>query len=442
MKNKDPHVSMLSSKISYCQWCILWTLSSFFILTLMRGLLVAFQFGLIRMRYSPDEERQSPDISKSIQSFIQFPRSLGGMLSFLIPTLTLGLGALLYALWMLFIPLKSGFWLAPIATAALLCFYGLFGSFLPRTFGLNRPIEALQWSGPLVLLLRWVFFPLVNLWTLFGKRILNALKMKSSDEALHLLDIEAQSRAMGRSGQPLSRAMRKIFRNIMDMRQLQVEDILVPRNQIAYMDLNDTVEKNLTLAKEAGHTRFPLCKGGLDHCLGFIHIKDLFRSKQPGGTQTLESFKRKALYLGLEEKLEEALQKMIARRSHMALVHDEFGGTLGAITLERVLEQMVGDIKDEFDEEEATLVRISENTYSVLGLAPLHEVERILGVPLVSEDVTTFGGLITASLGRIPQNNERILLPRLSVNIDKVDATRVLSTTVTVLPEQDLDESD
>ncbi len=400
----------------------------------VRGLLLACQFGLIGLRYGA-KQADTPLMGYAAK-LLKDLRVLGNCLTFCINSSSIVLGALLYAAWRQIYALNENAWLASASTLGLLSIYGLLGSFIPRSLGLHKPIKALSMGAAMALALRWLLFPLLFMGSVAGNILLRLLRIRSPEDALSALDTEVQSRVMGRSGEPLSGLMRKIFSNIVAMQTLRVEDVLIPRNKLIYMDLNNSLEDSLRLAKRTGHTRFPLCRGGLDSCLGLVHIKDIFRSKEALNAVDLQKIKRPAVYLGLDEKLEEVLQKMISLRAHMALVHDEFGGTLGAITLERILEQMVGDIKDEFDIEESPVVRVDADTYRILGFAPLHEVARILAIPLDHEDVTTFGGLITATLGRIPKSGEHIELERLFVNIDQVDATRVVCVTVKVLPEE------
>lgn len=114
----------------------------------------------------------------------------------------------------------------------------------------------------------------------------------------------------------------------------------------------------------------------------------------------------------------------------MAIVVDEFGGTIGLLTLEDILEELVGNIQDEFDHEDAMIIPITKNTYKVSGLATVHEVESFFNVKIDNENVSTFGGLITAELGRIPEKNERIKLLRWSIRITEVSKQRIISTIV------------
>ena len=166
-------------------------------------------------------------------------------------------------------------------------------------------------------------------------------------------------------------------------------------------DLNEDIKVNLERMKAAGHTRFPLCRGSLDDCVGMIHIKDIFRWREPVSGIDLFKLKRSIATFSLETPLEEAMERMLRAKFHMALVVDEFGGVVGVITLESIIEEMVGEIQDEFDSEETQITALSGGEFRILGLTPLHEVEEELGVTLGNDEVSTFGGLVTGELGRI-----------------------------------------
>ena len=141
--------------------------------------------------------------------------------------------------------------------------------------------------------------------------------------------------------------------------------------------------------------------------------------------------KREMTQVDPQDPVEDALQKLLLSKTHMALVRDEFGGMVGVITMEQVIEELVGEIQDEFDAEETLIDQISHKEYRVSGLAPLRDVEETFGVELENKDeVTTFGGLITVELGRIPKTSESLVLNDLEVRITEVDETRVISTTV------------
>jgi CBS domain containing-hemolysin-like protein len=222
------------------------------------------------------------------------------------------------------------------------------------------------------------------------------------------------------------------------MRKRVAQDILLPRNQIIFLNLEDGVATNLELARQAGHTRFPLCEGDLDHCVGLVHIKDLFRSREDPATLELRKHRREILRFGSDEPVENVLQRMLKKRVHFALVVDEFGGAVGAVTLENVLEELVGDILDEFDKEEALIRTVEEGVYLVDGLAPLHDVCEELGVEISREDVSTFGGFITSSLGAMPMPNKPMRLGPLIVTVVNMTERRIVTAKVSIAPaEQD-----
>ncbi len=288
----------------------------------------------------------------------------------------------------------------------------------------------------------WV--PVTIIWVTWLIRILakfleRGLEMTLAVKPAHQKDgLQAEIEALGDgSGDNLSSSIREIVGNTLQLRNLHAQDILVPRNQVQVLDLNDSLEKNLFLIKTSGHTRFPLCNEDLDHCEGIVHVKDLFREIAEGKEVGLAEIKRDFATFSPETTVMEVLQKMLQGRLHMALVRDEFGGAVGVLTLEDALEEVVGEIKDEFDaSEEIPVYKLRDGNYFVSGLASTHEVEEALGCKCGNEEVSTFGGWITMVLGRIPQKGEQIVLNDIEISIKESDETRVIATGVKLLKKQ------
>lgn len=244
------------------------------------------------------------------------------------------------------------------------------------------------------------------------------------------LDAESLLLGLGETETCLSSEILNIIRNAIRLPALDVSDILLPRNQVQFLDLNDSIQENLDKARRTGHTRFPLCKGGIDHCLGIIHIKDIFQYQGDMDSFDFTKFQRQLIRFEESTPVEVALKKLQKFKIHMALVVDEFGGTIGSLTLEDILEELVGNIQDEFDHEDAMIIPITKNTYKVSGLTTVHDLESFFNVKIENDTVSTFGGLITAALGRIPEKNERINLLRWSIRITEVSKQRIISTIV------------
>jgi CBS domain containing-hemolysin-like protein len=263
---------------------------------------------------------------------------------------------------------------------------------------------------------------------LISKSLLHLLRFDPT-VSLNRLDLEAQLKSLDEQSE-IPAFTQQVFKNVISMRELIVQDVMLPRNQIQYFDIFDGNEFNAALCIESGHTRFPLCEGDLDNCIGIMHIKDIFRAKEEILQLNFKKLARPVVYVRPDDHLESVLEKLLEARLHMALVRDEFGGTVGMITLENIVEELVGNIQDEFDSEE-----IQEDEFIVDGLTPIHDVEEKLNIQIDEEEVSTIGGLITSKLGRIPEVGQTVQLGNIEFEAVVVDEKRVLSARVRVILE-------
>lgn len=357
---------------------------------------------------------------------------MGGLVSFLLIEVLLNFFGLNVGGWEKFLffcllcPFVISFWF-------LVC------DRIPRSLALLSPDKALNGVADGVSVFVILFSPLVSATNYVGKTLLKWGKQRYSQD-FNLLDAEVQIRALGADETSLSGFIQLIVKNGLRMNELEVSDVMLPRNQVQCFDISDSFEVNILKARTTGHTRFPLCDGDLDNCLGIVHIKDIFRFNGDLKDLDVKSIRRKIVSISSDESLESALKLLLDSKQHMGIVLDEFGGAEGVITLENIFEQLVGQINDEFDTfEEDNVSLLSHSNFKVDGLTPIHDLEEKLGIEVDNDEVSTFGGLITAELGRFPENAEQIIIEEagLSVTIDEVDEKRIISATVRVLPQPD-----
>ncbi len=217
---------------------------------------------------------------------------------------------------------------------------------------------------------------------------------------------------------------RDLLVNALDLRRRVVRDIMTPRGEVVFLDIEESFEENVKKALESRHTRFPLCRGHLDNTIGLVHIKELvpmMRDPQPD----LLRIKRDLIPVPEMMSLEKLLNLFLTKHAHLAIVVDEYGGTVGMVTLENVLEEIVGDIQDEFDTEKAEFRKINENEFSIDGAVGLYELRDLAGLELESADVSTIGGYVTHLLGHLPKQGEQVRIENYLVTISQTDGRRV-----------------
>jgi CBS domain containing-hemolysin-like protein len=314
-----------------------------------------------------------------------------------------------------------------LAFSAITFLHIVVGEQAPKILAIRKAMpSALFVSAPL----RWfyvIFKPAIGFlnaasnWVLL--RILRVEpiaegELAHSEEELRLIVRESEKSA------EVTSLGRELVFNVLDLRDRVVRDIMTPRGEIVYLSVEDDFETNVKKAIESRHTRFPLCRDNVDNTIGLIHIKDLLlmmRDPRPD----LMNIKRELLPVPEMMPLENLLRLFLSKHVHVAIIVDEFGGTVGLVTLEDVLEELVGDIQDEFDFEKEEFRKISANEFSVDGALGLYELNDLAKLDLESPDVSTIGGYVTHLLGHLPKTGEQVKIDGYLVTVSEADNRRV-----------------
>jgi len=218
-----------------------------------------------------------------------------------------------------------------------------------------------------------------------------------------------------------------MIRGVFETGQLQVRDIMVPRAQMVVVERDWPLEQLLREVVDAGHSRFPVIGDSRDEIIGILLAKDLLRfTSSDVETFDLNRWLRPVAFVPESKRVNVLLKDFRKSRNHMALVADEYGGVAGLVTIEDVLEQIVGEIDDEHDESEsAQIQKQDDRRFLVQGLTPIDELNRYFNAEFSDEDFDTVGGLVMHELGHMPRRGESIQIDRFQFNVQRADSRRV-----------------
>jgi CBS domain containing-hemolysin-like protein len=301
------------------------------------------------------------------------------------------------------------------------------GELAPKSLAIRKPVPTTLWVARPLALFHLIFKPAI--WFLNGaaNQILKhvfKLDPVSEHELAHSEEELRVILAESHQAEEVTQLGKEILINALDMRKRVVRDITTPRGQVVFLNTEDSFDENLRAAVESRHTRFPLCESHLDNTIGLVHIKDLLkliREEKPD----LVSIKRDLLPVPEMMPLEKLLAFFLNRHAHVALVVDEYGGTVGMVTLDNVLEELVGEIQDEFDTENSEFRRINADEFFAQGSLGLYELNDHAGLELESSEVSTIGGYVTHLLGHLPKQGERVRVEDYEVTITQTDGRKV-----------------
>lgn len=305
------------------------------------------------------------------------------------------------------------------------------GELAPKSVAIRRSEATSLWVAIPLYFFYKVSFPAIWLLNHAANGVLRMFGIPPASES-EIAHTEEELRGllstthMGRQ----SELKQELLDNIFELSLRLARQIMVPRSDVVFLSTDRSMEENLALVRGSGHTRFPLCEGDLDRTIGLVHIKDLLHAERP--LTSLREIAREIAFVPETLSLDRLLKRMRGERVHLAAVLDEYGGVAGIVTMENVIEEIVGPIQDEFDTEKPELVKKGEGIYQVSGAMLVVDLEDELGIEFSERDEDTISGIVLSELGRPPRLGDRVEVGPLALEVLEVDRNRARTLRVTV----------
>ncbi len=323
-----------------------------------------------------------------------------------------------------------------LGTGVLTLLILVFGEIVPKTAARhNSEKMALAWAVPIRGLMI-VLFPIVFVIDILAGAVLKLCGLKREKGQL-ITESELRSYVeVSHEDGVIESDERKIINNVFDFSDSVVKDIMIPRIDIVSIPEDAPYKEIMKVFRETMYTRLPVYRGEKAAIIGFINIKDLIRLKDTA-LFTVSKFLREGYYTYEYKKTSDLLIEMRSKSQNLAFVNDEFGDTVGMVTLEDLLEEIVGEIRDEYDQDEETQIVKENDGYLIEAHMKLEDINDVLGTEFESEDYDTIGGLVLDSLDRIPENGESVTLEDGTVlTVRGIKSNRIVSVFV-LLPQKD-----
>jgi len=313
-----------------------------------------------------------------------------------------------------------------IAFAIITFLHIVFGELAPKSLAIRKSEATTLWTATPLKGFYFLFYPAiwalqgVANWTLklFGIEPVTEHEAAHTEEEIRILMNES-----AKSGH-IDQTEMALFEKIFHFSDRLAREVMVPRVDIICLDRNDPFEEILTTALREEHTRYPVCDGSKDNILGFVHIKDLYTSEN----QNLDAITRQILAVPGSVEISAVLKQMQKAKTHMAIVMDEYGGTAGMVTIEDILEELVGEIQDEFDVERAPIEEKKDDVYSLDGRLLIEEVNETFDLNIEAEE-DSIGGWLYSQLGHDPMVGEFVEFEHTRFTVAEVDHLRITRVT-------------
>jgi len=317
----------------------------------------------------------------------------------------------------------------------------------PKTLALQRAERVALRMARLVSWATWLMRPIVFVLTSLTRLILRMLGGKAQVRGPFVTEEELKMLvSVGEEEGVLEEEEREMIHGIFEMGDMRVREVMVPRTDLVAIEVNEPVEKAVDLVTKHGHTRIPVYDGDLDHIVGVLYAKDLLRAVIRGEQKSLRDIARKPYFTPESNLVQDVLRDLRKNRVHMAIVVDEYGGTAGAVTIEDILEEIVGPIQDEYDiGEEDEIQFITPNEVVLDGRVSVDDVNELLKLNIAADDYDTIGGYVLNQLGAMPKVGATLKLGNGELRVEAVQGTRIKkvrirSETPFQIPEANLGE--
>jgi Hemolysins and related proteins containing CBS domains len=305
------------------------------------------------------------------------------------------------------------------------------GELVPKSLAIQKAEGIALGTAGFLKDFYWVFYPVIYALNGMANLVLRIWKIKPANEA-DLAHSEEELRMLVDASQKhgyLDKMEGKLLDNVFEFSDRIASEVMIPRQDMVCIFIQDSFEDILDVLKKYGHTRYLLCDDDKDHVLGLVHMRDIFRLREQD-KKDITQIKRDVLAVPEGMPISHLVQKMRSQRTHMAVVVDEFGGSAGLVTIEDMLEELVGEIYDEFESEQPDIVRLGEGQYVLNGRVLMEEVSELLEIQLEEETVSTIGGYVFSRLGRKPLKGDAVYFDGFQFEVMEVIGFRITKVKV------------
>ena len=339
---------------------------------------------------------------------------------------------------------------ASIAFALITFLHVVIGELIPKSIALEYTEKTALIVAKPMQMITFVFNPFIWVLNGFGNWVLKLLNIPHSHKASLVHSTEELDMLVNASydGGVLNETEKDMLHNVFKFSDLTAKQVMIPRTDMVCIQKETPIEDLNTLAAENQYTRYPVYEEDIDHIIGLVHVKDLFSLSINDEVCPIEKILRPVLLVPETITMDNLVLEFKKRKGQMAIVVDEFGGTSGLVTLEDVLEEIFGEVQDEFDEEEETDIReVAPNTYLTNAMMRLDEFAEFFNMDeedIDDEDVDTIGGLVVKELGRLAQVNDKVTIHNLKFIVKEIDGARITKLIIIKenVPDTSEEESD
>lgn len=313
-----------------------------------------------------------------------------------------------------------------ISTGVMTVLVLIFGEITPKTVAKQKSeAVSLKVSKPIQFCVV-IFKPFVFLFTAISSLFIRLLGADPNESEPFITEEELKT-MVGVSEEEgvLEDVEKEMIFNVFDFGEQQVKDVMVQRVDMTTISVEDKYDDILEVIKRDQFSRIPVYEETIDNIVGVLNVKDLILANENREHFKLKDYMREPFYTFEFKKVTEVFNEMKKNRIHMAVVLDEYGGTVGIVTLEDLVEEIVGEIEDEYDEHDDKIKVVKEDEYIVDGSAKLDEISDLIGVNMESEELDSIGGLIIEELGRMPEENEEVNIGKIKFKVEEVEKNRI-----------------
>jgi len=317
---------------------------------------------------------------------------------------------------------RWGPWVATVSVTAVIL---LFSEITPKSLANRFPMRFALLVAPTIWRLERLLRPVASVFVAVATVLFRLFRIGAGrDHGVTEADIRAMAKLGERSG-GIEAAEREIIHSLFELAELSVRDVMTPRVDIYSLDSPVTIDDVRRAVRETPHSRYPVIKDDLDHLIGVLFVKDLLAMPDEPSTSDIHRVLREPVYVPESKSVLDLLLEMRADRIAFAVVTDEHGGIEGVVTITDLLSELVGELQDEYDDDQPPVVPTADGEWVVDGRLPVEELSEAIGVDLPEGDYTTVGGLILFLAGRIPDAGDSVTAGGVSLEVEQMDRNRV-----------------